>query len=81
MPNISGSREGILQFTLKTLASHLYFSDNHFAPPTTKISQKIEKTVFLDQFQTAPLTFSLSLPRITGLVRYIVISLSALVLR
>ena len=41
----------------------LHFSDHQFASLTTKIREKIEKTVFIDQFQTVS-----GLPTIMGQV-------------
>ena len=63
-----------LQFVPETLKiPPVYFFDDQFAPLIPKIGNKIEKTVFLNQFQTVPSTFSLSLPKILGQVRYCII--------
>ena len=73
MPNFPGLRRGILQFVPEILEHPpLHFSDDQFAPLISKISNKIEKTVFLHQFRTAPSTFRLSLLNIMGQVCYFI---------
>ena len=53
-----------LQFVPETLEQPpLHFSDDQTAPPISKIGNKIEKTVLLDQFHTGPSTFGLFLPK------------------
>ena len=59
-PNFPGFRGEIFQFV-----------PNRRCSSYAKIGQKIEKTVFFDKFQTAPSTFSVSLPTIMGQVRYV----------
>ena len=52
MPHIPGFRMGIFLFVSDTLeCSRFNFSDDQFASLTSKIGQKIEKTVFIDEFQ------------------------------
>ena len=72
-PNFPGLKRGnspIYPETIEHLPLH--FSDNQFAPFIPKIGNKIEKTVFLDQFRTVPSNFRLSLPKIMGQVCYLI---------
>ena len=53
MPHIPGFRMGIFLFVPDTLECPCFnLSDDQVASLTAKISQKIKKTVFIDQYQT-----------------------------
>ena len=55
MLHIPGCRLELFQFVPDALERPCFnFSDDHFASLTTKVGQKTEKTVFIDQVQTIP---------------------------
>ena len=63
-----------LQFLPETLEHPLYtFLMTNLLLLSQKLATKLKKTVFLNQFHTVLSTFSLSLPKIMGQVRYFII--------